>query len=86
MSGSFLLECRDAAKLCSDVLIKKLLRDATDMLAFSLKALAEKPTKENMQRANALWARTHVILQKALPVPDPIPPRAGAGELERMAA
>ena len=84
---SFLLECRTAAKNCPDILIRKLLRDTTDMLQHALKSLAEKPTKENMQRAVALWTRTHVILDKATPVPDPSP-RAGAGEIEqeRMAA
>lgn len=83
MNRSFLFECREAARNCRDVLLAKLLRDATDNLAVALGGLAESPTTSNMQAAVAAWTRAAKAKEKALPLPDPAPPRAGAGEIER---
>ena len=85
LTKSFILVCRDAAKDCPDILIRKLLRDAVDELAFALGVLNEQRSVEAMQSVNILWAKAHRVLQKAYPTPEPIPPKSDAA-LEALAA
>lgn len=82
---SFLFECREAARVCYDILIAKMLRDAADELSAALKELDRLPSTENMQAAVALWTKAEMIRRKAMPTPDPSP-ISGTGELERLAA
>lgn len=85
MTKSFLFECREAARVCYDGLIAKLLRDATDELSLALARLSAHSTTENMQSVVALWTKAEMIRRKAMPTPDPAPV-TGTGEQERMAA
>lgn len=82
---SFLLVCRDAAKECPDVTIRKLLRDAADDLAAALVHVANEQSIVAMQHANACWANAHRILLAAFPTPAPIPPKSDSAR-EAIAA
>lgn len=85
MTKSFLWECREAARVCPDILIRKLLKDVTDELGKALDVLRDWPTVENMQNTVALWTKAELIRRKAQPTPDPAPV-TGTGETERLAA
>lgn len=80
---SFLLELRDAAKDCPNVLTRKLLRDAADDLDRAIAALNDNPTVENMQTLNGKWVLAVRVLKTATVTPPPSG-TSGAGEPDKV--
>lgn len=83
---NFLFELRETAKHCSDILFRKLLKDAADRLQSALSALAEDPTRENAKRFNGAWAVAEKVLKNAPPMNEGPNERGGAMREERIAA
>jgi hypothetical protein len=66
---SFLLEVREIARNCPDLLLRKVVRDAADDVDAALRALMLDTTKENMARLNSAWARAWRVAELAKPTP-----------------
>lgn len=62
---SFLLNCREAAKTCTDRLTAKLLKDAADQVDFWLRQLNDLATIERMMRLQCAWSRAQRLLWRA---------------------
>ena len=67
---SFLLEVREIARNCPDLLLRKVVRDAADEVDGALRALILDTTKENMVRLNCAWSRACRVAEQARPTPD----------------
>ena len=67
---SFLLEVREIARECPDVLLAKVVRDAADEVDAALRALILDTTANNMARLNGAWARAWRLAELAKPTHD----------------
>lgn len=88
MPKTFLLELRDAAKQCSNLQYRELLKTAADRIQFRLDQIFHEPTQENMVTLNGAWARAVAVLRDVPPEAEPTPPVSSAAEVMpmRMAA
>lgn len=84
---SFLFDLREAARVCPDVLVAKLLKDAANLVRVKLDVLHADPTAENMRELNAAWVRAQKVLDMSTMS---TPPESTGGrmtvERERIAA
>lgn len=69
---NILLELRETAKHCPNVLTAKLVKDAADDLDHALTELHENPMARTMIAVNGAWARAIRLL-------DQVPPIGGDG-------
>lgn len=83
---NFLLELRETARHCSDILFRHLLKEAADNLQTALGALADDPTREKAIAFNGAWAKAESVLKKAPPMNEGPTSRGGAMRVERLAA
>jgi hypothetical protein len=67
---SFLLEVREIARNCPDVLMRKVVRDAADEVDSALRALILDTTTGNMKRLNGAWSRASRVAELAKLTPD----------------
>jgi hypothetical protein len=76
---SFLLELREIALNCPDLLLRKVVRDTADEVDAAPRALILDTTQHNMKRLNGAWARAWRVADLAKPSPDDGP---GGGTLQ----
>lgn len=84
MAITFLKELRDAAKACSNIDYRALIKQSADSLQWAIAVFARDPTKQNMIDLNGAWANAAKILKEIPPEGDPAP-LAGAPEAAKLA-
>jgi hypothetical protein len=83
---NFIGELNEAARVCPDVLLRKLLKDCAIEIDLAIKALCADATGQNLARLNGAWAHAGSVLEKAKTCFDPAPNGAGMREPARLAA
>ena len=81
---NFLLELRETAKHCSDILFRHLLKEAADNVQSALAELTADPTRENAQVFNGAWAKAERVLKAAPPMSEG--PNTKGGAMREQAA
>lgn len=81
---NMLFRLNEAARTCSDPILKDTLKQTAVSLTGAAKRLANDPTEDNMIALNGLWGFSHRILKRA-EQPDPAP-TGGHTEPARLAA
>lgn len=70
MNKSFVFECRDAARVCPDHVMRAFMQDAATKLASACHEFGRMATVENLQRVNGCWAKANRILMQITPEPE----------------
>ena len=82
---NMLLELRERAKSCPDVLQRRLMKDLADLLQDAIKNFAYIPSDTSLQNVNGLWARGVRLLELNKPA-DPSGSGGAFREGARLAA
>lgn len=83
---NFIGDLNEAARVETNVLTRKQLKDAAIELRAAIDALGIDATDENARAFNAAWVRAVRILKRATPPVDPRPFGAGVKPQEALAA
>lgn len=71
---NFVLQLRDAAKVETNILTRKLLHDIATELSTAIDVLAMKRSTTAMQNLNGVWVRAVKILETHTPAGAPLSP------------